>query len=164
MAIFDHDFFDELTDKLASTGKVISEKAKEVTDSAKTSLQIAQEEKNLRAAYRQLGMYIYEKSGIEADEAMAPYFAAITEAKLNIETLKRADKKAAKPEVWDEDEPEDDDVEEELKEVQPEVVAEETAETAVQTGQEPAERVCPMCKSVVSAQLIYCPKCGEKLK
>lgn len=163
MAIFDHDFFDELTDKLASTGKIISEKAKEVTDSAKTSLQIAQEEKKLRAAYRQLGMYIYEKSGIEADEEMAAYFAAITEAKLNITNLKCAEKT--------EDVVEDVEVDSVDFTESPEADVQETedsvfseVESEVQSSQEPAERVCPMCKSVVSAQLIYCPKCGEKLK
>lgn len=166
MAIFDHDFFDELTDKLASTGKVISEKAKEVTDSAKTSLQIAQEEKKLRAAYRQLGMYVYEKSGIQADSEMEKYFSAITETKLNITNLKCAEKKSEEAEeVETEDIIEDDsDAEGEQGEVQPETVAEETAAPEAQTEQELAERVCPMCKSVVSAQLIYCPKCGEKLK
>ena len=41
---------------------------------------------------------------------------------------------------------------------------EKAPESDVQPGQEPTERVCPVCKSVVSAQLIYCPKCGEKLK
>lgn len=166
MAIFDQDFFDELTDKLASTGKVISEKAKEVTDSAKTSLQIAQEEKKLRAAYRQLGMYVYEKSGIQADGEMERLFTAITEIKLNITNLKCAEKKteeAEDVEVGDTDE-DDGDYEGEQGDGQPETVVEESAEPAAQPEQEPAERVCPMCKSVVSAQLIYCPKCGKKLK
>ena len=161
MAFFDHDFFDELTDKLASTGKVISEKAKELTDSAKVSLQIAQEEKKLRAAYRQLGMYIYEKSGIEADEEMAPYFAAITEAKLNITNLKCAERAE---EAEDVEVTEDDVTETTETEAETVMTEEMVEEPAPETEQDPIERVCPMCKSVVSAQLIYCPKCGEKLK
>jgi len=156
MAFFDHDFFDELTDKLASTGKVISEKAKELTDSAKISLQIAQEEKKLRAAYRQLGMYIYEKSGIEADEEMAHYFAAITEAKLNITNLKCAEN-AEEAEDVEVDETDSAESESEMEE-------ETVEESAAENTQEHIECVCPVCKSVVSAQLIYCPKCGEKLK
>lgn len=165
MAIFDHDFFDELTDKLASTGKVISEKAKEVTDSAKTSLQIAQEEKKLRAAYRQLGMYVYEKSGIQADGEMEKYFTAITEAKLNITNLKCAEKKADESEEVKVDEVDEDDSDTEDEQGgQAETVVEGIVEPVAQPEQEPAERVCPMCKSVVSSQLIYCPKCGEKLK
>ncbi len=161
MAIFDHDFFDELTDKLALTGKIIGEKAKEVTDSAKTSLQIAQEEKKLRTAYRQLGMYVFEKSGMQADEAMKPYFAAISEAKANIESLKASDRKTekeAEPEEADECDEPDDDSDDEPEDSQA------GAESGGQAEQEPAERVCPVCKSVVSSQLIYCPKCGEKLK
>lgn len=168
MAIFDQDFFDALTDKLAATGKVISEKAKEVTDSAKTSIQIAQEEKNLRTAYRQLGEYIYEKSGIEADGAMAPYFAAIADAKQKIEQLKASQEKTPECSGEADDDCDCDDcdcgddcgcgcggVKEEAK-------AAESTTTA--SEQEAAERVCPGCRSVVSAQLIYCPKCGNKLK
>lgn len=168
MAIFDQDFFDTLTDKLAATGKVISEKAKEVTDSAKTSLQIAQEEKNLRTAYRQLGEYIYEKSGIEADGAMAPYFAAIADAKQKIEQLKAAPEKTAEKNC--ECTGEGDcgcggdcdcgcDCDEEEAEVE-----EDAEPTASAPEQDAPERVCPGCKSVVSSQLIYCPECGDKLK
>ena len=155
MAFFDHDFLDELTDKLASTGNVISEKAKELTESAKVSLQIAQEEKKLRAAYRQLGMYVYEKSGIEADEEMASYFAAITEAKLNITNLKCAE---------DTEEAEDVEMDEsDVETVEPEL-DDDVEESAEEAEQELVERVCPVCRNVVSAQLIYCPKCGGKLK
>lgn len=161
MAIFDQDFLDALTDKLASTGKAIGQKAKEVTDSAKTSLQIAQEEKKLRGAYRQLGMYVYEKSGFEPDEGMTLYFSAIAEAKANIEALKNEQEKEA-AEAKAEDDGEEAPAGAESGEEAP-AAAEPDAEPAV-PEQEPAERVCPMCKSVISAQLIYCPKCGEKLK
>lgn len=165
MAIFDQDFFDTLTDKLAATGKVISEKAKEVTDSAKTSLQIAQEEKNLRTAYRQLGEYIYEKSGIEADGGMAPYFAMIADVKEKLDQLKNAQEKAPEKScdcAEDDDCDCEDDCDCDCDEAKAE--AQETEATASAPEQEPAERVCPGCKSAVSPQLIYCPKCGEKLK
>lgn len=160
MAFFDQDFFDELTDKLASAGKMISGKAKEVTDSAKTSLQIAQEEKKLRGAYRQLGMYIYEKSGIAVDDALAPYFDAISAAKLNIVALKSAEVKGETCQETDEDDCDEEDsvVEEVIEEVA------EAVEEVVEPVIGEAERVCGGCKSVVSSQLIYCPKCGAKLK
>lgn len=160
MAIFDQDFLDTLTDKLAATGKAISVKAKEVTDSAKLSLQIAQEEKNLRAAYRKLGEYIYEKSGIETDGASAPYFGAITEVKQKLEQLKKAQEKA--PEYADDDcdcdECDCDDDCDCDDECDCDCSAKAEAETSA------TEQVCSECKSVVSAQLIYCPKCGNKLK
>ena len=155
MAIFDQDFFDTLTDKLTATGKAISEKAKEVTDSAKLSLQIAQEEKNLRVAYRKLGEYIYEKSGIETDGASTPYFVAITEVKQKLEQLKKAQEKT--PEYADDDCDCDDECDCD-DDCECDCAAKAAAETSA------TEQVCSGCKSVVSAQLIYCPKCGKKLK
>ena len=163
MAIFDQDFFDTLTDKLAATGKAISEKAKEVTDSAKLSLQIAQEEKNLRAAYRKLGEYIYEKSGIETDGASAPYFAAITEVKQKLEQLKKVQEKA--PEYSEDDcdcDEQDCDCDCECDDCDCEDDCDGSAEAEAEAFA--TEQVCAGCKSVVSAQLIYCPKCGNKLK
>lgn len=167
MAIFDQDFFDTLTDKLAATGKVISEKAKEVTDSAKTSLQIAQEEKNLRTAYRQLGEYIYEKSGIEADGAMAPYFASIADAKQKIEQLKNAQEK--KPECSEAEDECDCDCNGDCDcddncDCGCTAAEEAVKEEPVVAPEQEAECVCPGCKNVVSSQLIYCPNCGDKLK
>lgn len=145
MGLIDPDVLDSLTDKLSAAGKVISGKAKEVAGVAKTNVQIAQEEKRLRTAYRELGVYIFEKSGIEADEAMAPYFEAISEAKANIDKLKSADE--------EETEGEDDE--------EPEPAAGEEASDAAECA---SEQVCPTCKSVISAQLIYCPNCGMKVK
>jgi len=166
MAIFDQDFFDTLTDKLAATGRVISEKAKEVTDSAKTSLQIAQEEKNLRAAYRQLGEYIYEKSGIEPDGGMAPFFAMIEDVKEKLEQLKNGQEKTCN---CGNDGGCDDDCDCGCDgdcdcDCDGDCEQEEVSEVEVAPEQESAERVCPKCRSVVSSQLIYCPKCGDKLK
>lgn len=144
MAFFDQDLLDTVTDRLASAGRVISEKAKEVTDSAKTSLQIAQEEKRLRTAYRVLGMYVYEKSGIEADEGMAPYFEEIRAAKTALEELKKGgasgSEEAPGPEADKADRPGDN------------------------AEQEADGQVCPACGNVISAQLLYCPRCGHKLK
>lgn len=162
MAIFDQDFLDTLTDKLAATGKAISVKAKEVTDSAKLSLQIAQEEKNLRAAYRKLGEYIYEKSGIETDGASAPYFGAITEVKQKLEQLKKVQEKA--PEYADDDCDDCDcDCDDEC-ECEDNCDCDCGAKTEAEAEASATEQVCSGCKSVVSAQLLYCPKCGNKLK
>lgn len=162
MAIFDQDFFDTLTDKLAATGKAISEKAKEVTDSAKLSLQIAQEEKNLRAAYRKLGEYIYEESGIETDGASAPYFAAITEVKQKLEQLKKVQEKT--PEYAEDDCDCDDGDGDCEDDCDCDDACDCDCSAEAETEVDATEQVCSECKSVVSAQLIYCPKCGNKLK
>lgn len=81
------DFFDELGEKIVSTGKYAGEKAKEAADVAKLNTQLAQEEYKLRKAYYELGKFYYENGDIE-ESYIEPYISAVRDKNAVIESIK----------------------------------------------------------------------------
>ncbi len=163
------DFFDTLGETVASAGKVISHKTKEVAGSTKLSLQISQEEAKVKKAYAALGEAFYGDHSEDMPEQYAIYAADVKECLDRLNALKK-DKQILKNQkrcvkcgalMPNEDKfcgkcgAENEIL---VKDEEPEEKEEETAEEEGET------RVCPSCQAKVSAELIYCPECGEKLQ
>lgn len=160
------DFFDNLRDKLATTGKDVSEKAKEAAAVAKLKTQISVEESKLRSLYVDLGKAYYENpedENIEAfkdsitavKEVIAGYEAELAERK-GLKTCSNCgatmakevlfcSKCGAKNEIPEEPAPE----------------AEEPVEETA--AKEPEKKVCPVCEAEVSEDMAFCEVCGTKL-
>jgi len=166
------DFFDGLRDKIMTTGKDVSEKARETAAVAKLKAQIAMEENKLKVIYAELGKAYYENP---EDENIEAYKDSIEMTKnviagyqsdlANRKGLKKCSncgatmakevlfcsKCGAKNEIPEEE------------------AAEETEEeTGGETGEptaeeEPKKRVCPVCEAEVTDDMAFCEVCGTKL-
>ena len=163
------DFFDTLSETVASAGKVFSHKTKEVAGSTKLSFQISQEEAKLKKAYAALGQAYYEVSADDMPEQYAVYAADIKECIDRMEALTK-DKQILKNQkrcvkcgaVM----PNEDRFcgkcgaeNEVLVKEEPEVQEEATKADA---GDE--TKICPNCQAEVNAELLYCPECGERFQ
>lgn len=157
------DFFDNLRDKLATTGKEVSDKAKETAALAKLKTQITIEESKLKGLYADLGRAYYENpedENIEAfkdsigavKELIAGYEAELAERK-GLKTCSNCgatmarevlfcSKCGAKNEIPEEPETE---------------VSEEAC------AGESVKKVCPVCEAEVSEDMAFCEVCGTKL-
>lgn len=82
------DVFDELGEKIVSTGKYAGEKAKEAAELAKLNGQLAKEEFELKKAYYELGRFYYDNGDVEAD-FVEPYIAAVSNKKASIESIRK---------------------------------------------------------------------------
>ena len=81
------DFFDDLGEKIVSTGKYAGEKAKEAADLAKLNTQLAQKQYRLDKAYAELGKFYYEhldEEGVSAES----HIAEVNELKSAVDSLK----------------------------------------------------------------------------
>ena len=158
------DFFDNLRDKLATTGKDVSDKAKETAAIAKLKTQISLEESKLKGLYADLGRAYYENPEDENIEAYKDSIAAVKELVAGYEkeladmkglktcsncgaTMAKevlfCSKCGAKNEV-------------------PEEPAEEPVEEAA-AEEAPKKRVCPVCEAEVTDDMAFCEVCGTKL-
>ncbi len=63
-------FFDKLSDTLWNTGKDVTQKAKDLTDSAKLSMEIRSNEDMVRHLYTEIGRQYYEE---HKNEKASPY-------------------------------------------------------------------------------------------
>ncbi len=150
------DFFDNLRDKLASTGKDVSDKAKETAAIAKLKTQISMEESKLKGLYADLGKAYYENPEDENIEAYKDSITAVKDVLAGYEdelskvkglkTCTNCGAKMAKEALFcskcgAKNEPE------------PEVVPEEA----------PQKKVCPVCEAEVTEDMAFCEVCGTKL-
>lgn len=81
------EFLDKLGDKVITTGKQVTEKAKDIADIAGLKRQIAVSEDVIRKNYIELGKLYYEKHGQEPEAGYDAYCWTIADAKENIEDL-----------------------------------------------------------------------------
>lgn len=155
------DFFDNLRDKLATTGKDVSDKAKEAAAVAKLKTQISLEEGKLKGLYADLGKAYYENPEDENIEAYKDSITAVKEVLAGYETdladlkgLKTCtncgarmakevlfcSKCGAKNEV-----------------PEPETVEAEEVEVVQEM------KKCPVCEAEVTEDMAFCEVCGTKL-
>lgn len=154
------DFFDNLRDKLATTGKDVSDKAKEAAAVAKLKTQISLEEGKLKGLYADLGKAYYENPEDENIEAYKDSITAVKEVLAGYETeladlkgLKTCTNCGARM------------AKEVLfcskcgakNEVPEPAAAEPEAEAAQET------KKCPVCEAEVTEDMAFCEVCGTKL-
>ena len=155
------DFFDNLRDKLATTGKDVSDKAKEAAAVAKLKTQISLEEGKLKGLYADLGKAYYENpedENIEAykdsitavKEVLAGYEADLADLK-GLKTCTNCGARMAKEVLFCSKCGAKNEVPE------PEAAAAEAAEAAQET------KKCPVCEAEVTEDMAFCEVCGTKL-
>ncbi len=157
-------FFDTLSETVASTGRVLGNKTKEVAGSTKLSIQINQEEARLKKAYAALGEAYYKDHTADMPEQYAVLAADVREAEERLNSLTK-DKQILKNQkrctncgAWMANEDKfcgkcGAENEVLVKEPEPEAPVPDESEM----------KVCPSCHAKVKAELFYCPECGEKL-
>ena len=155
------DFFDNLRDKLATTGKDVSDKEKEAAAVAKLKTQISLEEGKLKGLYADLGRAFYENpqdENIEAykdsitaiKEVLAGYESELADVK-GLKTCSNCGARMAKEVLFCSKCGAKNEVPEPLKE-------EDEAAEAV-----PEAKKCPVCEAEVSEDMAFCEVCGTKL-
>lgn len=150
------DFFTDLGNKITNTGKSVADKAKDLTELTKLNAKVVSEENKLSKAYGEIGRLYYAQTQGELGEGYEEQAAAAKAALSEIAALKERIKA--------------------LKGVR----------VCVQCGKEigkndlyccscgakneleepetkTMDQICPVCKSVVPVDVVYCPTCGEKL-
>ena len=83
------EFFDQVSDTLISTGKMVGEKAKDIADVTKLSYQIRALEQEIHEKYQELGKVLYEAN--EAGEELpdeSDVFEVIREKKEEVDELR----------------------------------------------------------------------------
>ena len=83
------EFFDQFSDTLISTGKMVGEKAKDIADVTKLSYQIRALEQEIHETYQELGKVLYEAN--EAGEELpdeSDVFEVIREKKEEVDELR----------------------------------------------------------------------------
>lgn len=155
------DFFDNLRDKLATTGKDVSDKAKEAAAVAKLKTQISLEEGKLKGLYADLGKAYYENpedENIEAykdsitavKEVLAGYEADLADLK-GLKTCTNCGARMAKEVLFCSKCGAKNEVPE------PEAAEEKAAEAVQET------KKCPVCEAEVTEDMAFCEVCGTKL-
>ena len=81
-------FFDELKKNLSTAADIAVDKAKDLAETGKTKLDIANEEKEVQKLYAQIGKAIYQQEKDNPDSIFAAECYNITERLQRIEALK----------------------------------------------------------------------------
>ena len=144
-------FFEELTkkardmaeivaEKAKDAAEVVSEKAKDVGESAKISVEILSEQREMEKNYRAIGEWFVSEYVGEIPDAVKDVVAAVNASKARIAELEA--QKAAKAEAAEEAD-----------------VVVEAADVVVEEA--PAKPVCPVCGT--HAESMFCPECGAPM-
>lgn len=81
------DFFEKIGDTIASKGKEVSGKAKDLAEIANLRGQIGTCEEVIRKNYIEIGRLYYEKEGLEPGAEYEAFCQAISNARTGIEDL-----------------------------------------------------------------------------
>ncbi|MDD6352076.1 MAG: zinc ribbon domain-containing protein [Lachnospiraceae bacterium] len=83
------DLFDKISDTIFETGKTITNKAKETSDTAKLNYELHQAEKKLTDAFKGLGQAYYEEYKSDEDAEFQVQMYEIKELKKKIKNLEK---------------------------------------------------------------------------
>ena len=134
--------------------------AQELADKGKNQLELLNQQARLSKAQRQLGALVYSlhKAGEENQPLVDKYIAAVAEVEKAIEDIKAAmtpeeRAEAEAQEATDAEEP---------------VVSEDGEESEEEIEEEPVKlrgetKICPVCKSEVDGDALFCNHCGAQL-
>lgn len=150
------DFFTDLGNKITNTGKSVADKAKDLTELTRLNAKVVSEENRLSKAYCEIGKLYYAQSQGELGEAYEEQAAAAKAALSEIASLKERIKALKGVRV--------------CVQCGKEIGKNDLYCCSCGARNEPEEpeaktidQICPVCKSVVPMDVVYCPTCGEKL-
>ena len=83
------DLFDKISDTIFETGKTISDKAKETSDTARLNYELRQAEKSLTDALKGLGKAYYEEYKLDEDAEFQVQMYEIKELKKKIKNIEK---------------------------------------------------------------------------
>ncbi|MGM9625548.1 MAG: zinc-ribbon domain-containing protein [Eubacteriales bacterium] len=160
------DFFKNLSNSLSKAAEATARKAGELTDTAKLKLRQNRITADITDAYTDIGRLIYKqyKESADESEAIAAKCLAIDRSNeelaaidAEIEAIKQA-AEAAKAK-------ESSEPEQNVNEPEEAPAAEPAAEMEAKPEEAPASeaRTCPACGAEITADALFCPKCGQKL-
>ena len=139
-------------DKIKEQGLQLVDMAKktalDLADKGKNQLDLVNAQTRLSKAQRQLGALVYSlhKSGEENQPLVDKYIEAVAEIEKTIEEIKAN----MAPDEYVEDEPAEEETGEEEIEEEPVKLRGET-------------KICPVCKSEVDGDALFCNHCGAQL-
>ena len=96
-----------VAEKAKDAAGIVSEKAKDMTDSAKISMEIISEQREMEKNYKAIGEWFVSEYEGEVPDAVKDVLAAVNSSKARIAELEAA--KAAKADEEDAEEPDDSD-------------------------------------------------------
>ena len=150
MAFFDKlkDMAEVVAEKAKDAAEVVSEKAKDVGESAKASMEIMSEQRELEKNYRAIGEWFVSEYEGEIPDAVKDVVAAVNASKAKIAELEaqKAERAAEKEAA----------AEEAAVEEAPVAVEEPVAEESAQELP-----VCPVCGKQSEGK--FCPECGAPM-
>lgn len=157
------DFIKNITTTLSKAAEATTKKASELTDTAKLKIKQNRITSDINETYNKIGALIYKQYRESCDEsaAIAEFCLAIDKSNeeldavnAEIEAIKEA-AEAAKAAAAAEKAA--------AKEQAEEAPVEEAVEEAVEeTKEEAPVRICAACGAELSADALFCCKCGQK--
>ena len=133
------DMAEIVAEKAKDAAEVVSEKAKDVGESAKISVEILSEQREMEKNYRAIGEWFVSEYEGEIPDAVKDVVAAVNASKARIAELEAA--KTAKDDEAD--------------------VEVEAAEVAAEEAPAQELPVCPVCGAKSEGK--FCPECGAPM-
>ena len=90
-------FLDDLGKKISNAAQTTVQKSKDLADSAKNSMAISAEEKEINRLYQELGAWYYKAHKDDAEEQASSLVGAITQSMNKIESLRAEMEKERSP-------------------------------------------------------------------
>lgn len=138
-------FFDDLSKKISSCADKAADKAKDLAEIGKLSLNISAAEKELQSLYAEIGQAVYKK---ELTNPESPFQNTFTKITVVLEKLADLNSQLSAVKAGDDSviniEPKED-------------------ESVAPTDQTTTEEICPICGAMMALESKYCPACGAQL-